>query len=96
MLFKDACQKAVAYFSQFGESRIACALDAKTHWIFYAGDPKVTEIGSEGIKIEKATGKIEDFYLPDEENFTLLDCSVKMDIAGGFDNAGGYENGNKP
>jgi len=54
------------------------------------------DVGSEGIKIEKATGKIEDFYLPEEENFTLLDCSVKMDIAGGFDNAGGYENGNKP
>ena len=76
----EAYEKAVTYFKKNNDYSIACALDAGTHWIFYPGKPDVVEVGSKGIKIEKKSGLIEDFILPDDENFELLDRAEKVDI----------------
>lgn len=77
MTYSKAYESAQFYFQ--GQA-IICVLDAQSHWIFYAGETGTVEIGSSGIKISKETGKIEDFILPDEENFELLDRATKMDI----------------
>lgn len=82
MTLIEAYEKAVSFFKENAVYDIACALDAETHWIFYPGKSNEIEIGSAGIKIEKAGGVIEPFVLPDDENFELLDRSVKMDIPG--------------
>jgi hypothetical protein len=36
------------------------------------------EIGGVGIKIMKDSGKVEDFILPDDDNFELLDRAVEV------------------
>lgn len=82
MTFEEAYEEAKAYFKRDGIIDIACALDADTHWIFYPGKADKMEVGSEGIKIEKQTGQLDEFFLPDDENFELLDKSVKIDIGG--------------
>ena len=80
MNLADAVNMANKYFESINKGKVSCALDTDTHWIFYGGDPNVVEFGGSGIKIEKETGIMEDFYLPDIENFRLLDQSHKLII----------------
>ena len=82
MSFDEAYELAVSFFKKESGRGIACALDAETHWIFYPGKSDVIEVGSSGIKIEKTHGVIDEFFLPDDENFKLLDCSRKVEIPG--------------
>ena len=83
MEFKVALDMANVYFQQKGEGAAACALDAGTHWIFYGGEPGVTKVGSAGIKINKVSGVLEEFILPDFENFELLDRAYPVDLEKG-------------
>lgn len=80
MLFDEALAAAEEYFNKNSNSSVSSALDAQTHWIFYGGDKNVVEIGSAGIKINKESGIVENFFLPDEENFILLDNSIKIEL----------------
>lgn len=83
MEFKEALKQAKVYFQQKGEGTTACALDAGTHWIFYGGEPGVTQVGSAGIKINRETGALEEFILPDIENFELLDRATPVELKEG-------------
>ena len=80
VLIQEAYEKALTYFRSRNRDCIASVLDAGTHWIFYPGRPGQVEIGLEGIKIDKTSGIVEDFILPDDENFELLDRSVKVEL----------------
>ena len=76
----DAVELANNYFQSTRDEMVnkERILDAGTHWIFYPGQDDIIEFGLEVIKIEKTTGVIENFVLPDEENFVLLDQSTKI------------------
>lgn len=78
----DAIKTAKEYFESIGQGTVSCVLDAETHWIFYGGDPKIVEFGSAGIKIEKQSGAVEDFILPDSVNFILLERAQVIAIEG--------------
>lgn len=80
----EARNKANDYFMQNCNAKVndAGILDAETHWIFYPGQEGIVEFGQEGIKIEKTSGIIESFILPDDENFELLARSSKINLEG--------------
>ena len=78
--FKVALKMANDYFSKEDGLPVTQAMDAETHWIFYAVPEEGPALGNAGVKIEKATGKLEDFILPDDENFELLDRAKAIEI----------------
>ncbi len=80
----DAIELANNYFLNIYNENVntRSILDAGSHWIFYPGQNNVIEFGLEGIKIKKETGAIEDFVLPDDENFNLLAQSTKVILEG--------------
>ena len=80
MDFREALEQANAFFQQKGEGTVVCALDAVTHWIFYGGEPGVTQVGSAGIKINRETGEVNEFILPDIDNFELLDQATPVEL----------------
>lgn len=80
MEFNKAFQSAKGYFAKGFESKIAHILETDTHWIFYPGEKGVRVVGGYGIKIDKATGKIEDFILPNAENFKLLEKAKEIEL----------------
>ena len=80
MNYKEALLQAESYFKKENGSKVTCALDTDTFWIFYGGLEGVTEIGSIGIKINKSKGTVEEFILPDDENFQLLARAKKIEI----------------
>lgn len=75
-----AVEIANDYFLKEEGLPVTKALDAETHWIFYAVPEEGAVIGNAGVKIEKATGRLEDFILPDDENFELLDRAKEIKI----------------
>lgn len=80
MVFEEAYQKVNDYFEKEYHQRICCALDTPSYWIFYAGKRDEVEIGGAGIKVCKETGLLENFFLPDDENFLLLDQAIPISI----------------
>lgn len=80
MEFSQALDIARKHFGASGVSTIACALDAEICWIFYGGSMEEKEIGGVGIKVMKDSGKVEDFILPDDDNFELLDRAVEISL----------------
>ncbi len=80
MKLDEAYKIATEYFIKLCNKAVNndSILDAGSHWIFYPGYEGVTEFGIEGIKIEKKTGNIEVFILPNDENFELLDRATKI------------------
>ena len=76
---EDAINIANEFFQKKNGTYITRLLEAPTHWICYGG-PAGRIVGKMGIKIEKMTGKVDKFILPNEENFALLDKAVKIEI----------------
>lgn len=76
----DAVKIANEYFLKEYDLTVATAMDAETHWIFYAVPEDGSVIGNAGVKVEKATGNLEDFILPDDENFELLDRAKPIEM----------------
>ncbi len=82
MELKEAVKLANTYFKNTYSTNVNMSgiLDAVTHWIFYPGQDDIVEFGIEGVKIEKNTGKMESFILPDDKNFELLDHATKVKL----------------
>ena len=76
LTLEEALKIANKYLEDIEDTQVKSALDAKSHWIFY-GEPT---IGGAGVKINKETALVEDFILPDEENFALLDKAIKVEL----------------
>ena len=65
--YEDACELAYDYFNMKSkENIITSAHEHKSYWIFFGGVPDKIEYGSSGIKINKSTGAVEWFMLPQE------------------------------
>lgn len=80
MDFRQAVETAKQYFEAMGVYGIASALDADSCWIIYGGSMEDMEFGGAGLKIMKESGKTEEFFLPDDENFELLEKAVKIEL----------------
>lgn len=80
MELMDALEKANNHFLNVYNQKVnkAGVLDAVTYWIFFPGEEGIVEFGVEGVKIEKSSGKMAPFILPDDENFKLLDQATKI------------------
>lgn len=80
MEFKEALEIAGQHYRGLDGTEVTRALDAQTHWIFFGGEKDRVLIGGSGIKIRKADGLAQDFILPNDENFELLDRSEPIDF----------------
>lgn len=83
--FNDACQIAVQYFVENTlKTGICKALDTDGIWIFFGGKLNEVEFGGYGVSVNKATGNVEDFILPSDKNFALLDKAIVVEIPAEF------------
>ena len=80
MEFADVVKMVNEYFLKEDGLSVTTAMDAETHWIFYAVPEDGSAIGNAGVKVNKETGELEDFILPDDENFELLDRAKQIDL----------------
>ena len=80
MNFDEACKMAYEYYKNGWKIEgLSEVKDLGEKWLFY---PNTNEpvFGSSYITINKNNGKLEQFILPDEENFKLLKEAINIDI----------------
>lgn len=82
MKFENACEKALQYLNnEWGDTGFSSILDLGGKWLFNGiNKEKSVVYGKQGVTVNKETGKIELFILPNENNFNLLDLAVDVDI----------------
>ena len=80
MTFEQAKQAAVKYFESLGVSGLASAKETEDCFIFFGGKKGEKVYGSTGLKIDKATGKQEDFFLPSRENLAILRSAKDLEV----------------
>ena len=82
MLFETACKKAMQKLEKdWGDVGICLIRDIGDKWLFNgANEEGKTIYGKPGITIEKSTGAIGLFLLPNDENFKLLEKAVDVEI----------------
>ena len=78
--FESAVRAANEYLLEAEGLPVGRALDAQTHWIFYGVPEGGYAVGNAGVKVDKKSGELEDFILPDDENFELLDKAQEVEI----------------
>ena len=83
--FEEACQKAYCFFIENTQQiAIYSAMDAGDFWIFFGDTEGYIDVGGQGIKINKESGKIEEFTLPDLENFRIMKNAVALEVSSEF------------
>lgn len=82
MKFEEACEKALDYFrKEYNDSGLRSARDLKESWLFEgANEDGVVVYGKQDVTIDKKSGELDLFYLPNEENFKRLDEAVKIEL----------------
>ncbi len=82
MKFKSACNKAMEYFKkEYGDTGLCSIKDLGDKWLFDGSDDEQSIVyGKQGITIDKKTGEMELFQLPNEKNFELLDDAADISI----------------
>ena len=82
MKFKSACEKAMNYFQkEYGDIGFYSIKDLGDRWLFDgASEQSETIYDKQGITIDKNTGKLDLFYLPNDKNFELLEDAVDIVI----------------
>lgn len=80
MTFEDAKNKALAFYEENGIIGLASALDAQDSWIFYGGKKGETIYGMPGVRIYKETGELSKFFLPNKENFAVLNAATSIEL----------------
>lgn len=78
--YDEACKIAFDYYKKNGKIGLCEANDLGDSWLFAGGDPDAVDDGGYSITVDKGTGKIEPFFLPDKENFKRLDRATPVDI----------------
>ena len=78
--FEKGCKIAFDHYKKHGKNGLCEANDLGDSWLFAAGDPEAVEDGGYSITVDKATGKIEPFILPNMENFRRLEKAVQMTV----------------
>lgn len=82
MRFEMACKKAMEYFKkEYGDVGFCSIKDLGEKWLFDGTDADKTVVyGKPGITIDKKNGEQNFFFLPDIENFKLLDKAINIEI----------------
>ena len=77
-----ACKKAMEYFKkEYGDIGFCSIKDLGEKWLFDGNDADKTVVyGKPGITIDKKNGEQNFFFLPDIENFKLLDKAINIEI----------------
>lgn len=78
MEFEAGCKIAFDYYRKQGKHGLCEANDLGDSWLFAGGDPDVFDVGGYSITVDKESGKIEPFFLPDKENFKRLDKAIPL------------------
>lgn len=78
---REALLIANAFFKGMDGTKTTSLLETPTHYIGYNVPEGKVRIGGCSVKIDRLTGEAEDFILPDDENFRLLDEAVEIDIS---------------
>lgn len=70
------------YFKkEYGDVGLLPVLDIGDRWVFSGYNAKnETLYGKQSIAVNKITGEQTVFYLPDEENFKLLDEATEIQV----------------
>ncbi len=78
---KEACEKAKKVFIvECGCDQILEVLETEDCWLISCGSPEEKVIGGYGVIIYKQTGEVEDFILPSEKGFELLDKAIVVEF----------------
>lgn len=82
MKFENACKIAMEYFKrEYGDVGLLPVSDVGDRWVFSGYNAKREILyGKQSIAINKDTGEKTIFYLPDEENFKLLEESTEIQV----------------
>lgn len=75
-----ALQIATEYSHANGSPDITKVLEHHDFWIIYGGIKGVRLVGSHGISINKDSGELKTFHLPDDDNFEILEHSKSIDF----------------
>ena len=74
--------ETMALANVFFQEQLGCSaatlMDADTHWLGFSD--RADEVGGYGVKIDKQTGAVERFILPDAQNFALLNRAVRVEL----------------
>lgn len=77
--YNEALEKAIEYFNTHSQNnKISKALENSEGWIFY--NFIGFKVGAAGIKVDKQSGNISTFILPNKENFELLKNSKEIEV----------------
>lgn len=78
--FEAGCKVAFEYYKEHGKNGLCEANDLGDAWLFAAGDPDVIEDGGYAITVDKESGEIAEFILPNRKNFERLAKAVPEDV----------------
>lgn len=78
--FHTAIELAKKYYVEKGQQNLSRVYDAEKVWIVYAGEKNKIKYGNTAIAIDKETGKISLFVLPNRANFEILKSATLMDV----------------
>ena len=81
MTSRDALIIANAFFKGMNGTKTTKLLETPSYWIGYNVPEGEVHIGGGGVKIDRKTGEADDFILPDDDNFKLLDEAREIDIS---------------
>ena len=78
---QEAIEIARKYFREFNDSlTTTVAFENDSMWIFFAENLKQVAYVSNGISVDKQTGKISNFYMPSRENSKILKSSARINL----------------
>lgn len=78
--FEAACKKAFDYYKENGIKGLCEVNDLGVSWLFAAGDPEVINDGGYAITVDKKSGAVAEFILPNKKNFELLEKAKPVEI----------------
>jgi len=77
---QKAIEIARKYFQEHGSLTVTGAFENDSMWIFFAENLKQVAYVSNGISVDKQTGKISNFYMPSRESFEILKNSKRVGL----------------
>lgn len=72
---------ANAFFKGLDGTKATSLKESASHFVADNIPEGEVRIGGGGVKIDKLTGEADDFILPDDENFKILEDAKDIDIS---------------
>ena len=80
-MFKKACKTAYNYYKEQWEiDGLLYAKDIGDRWLFRGGSDGIVIYGMPTLAINKESGEISFFELPNEENFCILKTAKEIEL----------------